>query len=148
MADRCVSTMLCSEADQQIFEKLGYRRDRAQALNNDGEEIRGAIVMIDEQAAGGHYDELTTLKGVVFVASNTACPGVFGDHLIAADGSKWAYAEALSESNYPAVRVNRDGSIFNEDLATARSYWQVHARALEALEKRTQQSSGSRSGRQ
>lgn len=141
MADRCRSTVLCSAADHHVFEKLGYRLDVAQALNSDGDEIPGAIGMVDDQAAEGHYAELTALKDVPFVVSNTARPGVFGDHLIASDGCEWAYAEALSESNYPAVRVNRDGSIFKDEVATARSYWRVYQNAIEFIRARARASS-------
>ncbi len=136
MADRCTSTALCVRRDQKIFEKLGYRLDAAQALNTDGDGIPGAVVMIDEQAAGGHYDELTALKDIPFVVSNAACPGAYGDHLIGSTGSEWIYAEALSESNYPAVRVKPDGGIVGEALATAGQYWQVYAKALKAFEER------------
>jgi hypothetical protein len=123
MTDRCTSTAICSKADQKTFETLGYQLDPSQALNIDGEEISNAIVMIDEQAAGGHYDALTDLKGIPFIVFNAACPGVFGDHLLVSEGGEWDYAEALFESNYPGVRVNRDGGILADDLATARSYW-------------------------
>jgi hypothetical protein len=141
MSDRCSSTALCSRSNQEVFEKLGYRLDAAQALNADGDEISGALVMVDEQAAEGHYDELTSLKGVPFVVSNTACPGAFDDHLIVSDGAEWVYTEALHESNYPAVRVDRDGEVGVEDLATAHSYWRVYSRALIAIEEGSQQSS-------
>lgn len=69
MADRCTSTAICSNVDRRSFETLGYRLDPAQALKLDGEEIPGAVVMIDEQAAGYHYDELTALSGIPFVVS-------------------------------------------------------------------------------
>lgn len=144
MADRCTSTAICSKADQKTFETLGYRLDPSQVLNIDGEEIPNAIVMIDEQAAGGHYDELTTLKGLPFVVSNSACLGVFGDHLMVSDGAEWVYTEALVESNYPAVRVNPGGEVLSTDLTAARSYWEVHARALKAFEERARGSLNAR----
>jgi hypothetical protein len=136
MADRCASTALVSRSDMEFFETLSYHLETAQALSAEGEEIAGAVVMIDEQAAGGHYDALTDLKGIPFVVLNAACPGVFGNHLLVSDGGEWDYAEALFESNYPAVRVNRDGGILADDLATARSYWRVYAQALKAIEER------------
>lgn len=147
MADRCTSTAICSKADQKTFETLGYRFDPSQVLNIDGEEISNAIIMIDEQAAGGHYDELTALKNVPFIVSNSARPGVFGDHLLTSDGTEWAYTEALAESNYPAVRVNPGGEVLSADLATARSYWQVYARAIKAFEKRARGSSNAHGGK-
>ncbi|HEX5481857.1 MAG TPA: hypothetical protein VFZ08_04450 [Terriglobia bacterium] len=144
MVDRCTSTAICSKADQNTFETLGYRLDPSQVLNIDGEEISNAIVMIDEQTAGGHYDELTALKNLPFIVSNSACPGVFGDHLLTSDGTEWAYTEALAESNYPAVRVNPGGEVLSTDLAAARSYWGVHARALKAFEERARGSLNAR----
>jgi len=47
-----------------VFEKIGYRLEESKALSADGEEIPGAVVMVDEQADYGHYDELTALKGI------------------------------------------------------------------------------------
>jgi len=136
MADRCFSTLICANADQNIFERLGYKADESQALVVDGEEIANVRVMIDEEAPGGNYDELTALKGVPFLVSNTGCRGAFGDHLVVSDGENWSYAESLHESNYPAVRVNPEGSVSNEDLENARKYWQVYAAVLEALKRR------------
>ena len=83
MADRCYSTLICANSDQNIFQEMGYKADESQAMTVNGEEIPGVRVMIDEEAAGGHYDELTALKGVPFLVSNTGCGGVFGDHLMA-----------------------------------------------------------------
>ncbi|MGH9374930.1 MAG: hypothetical protein ACRD1J_02045 [Terriglobia bacterium] len=131
---------MCARVDQKIFETLGYRLDGVQAVDLEGEEIPGAVVMIDDEAASGHYDELTALKDIPFVVSNAACPGAFGDHLIASEGDGWVYAEALSDSNYPAVRVNRDGGIFAEDLATAANYWRAYEGALKAFVERGQNS--------
>jgi hypothetical protein len=62
----------------------------------------------------------------------------------ASDGREWVYAEALFESHYPAVRVNREGAILADDLATARSYWRVYARALKAIEEGREQASAFR----
>ena len=93
-------------------------------------------VMIDEEAAGGHYDELTTLSEVPFLVSNGACLGAFGDHLMASDGRQWSYVDALNESNYPAVRVNRDGSVSGEDIQNACRYWRLYEAALDAFKKR------------
>ena len=136
MADRCFSTLICAKTDQSIFEKLGYKADESQALAVDGEEIAGVRVMIDEEAPGGNYDELTALKGAPFLVSNTSCRGAFGDHLVVSDGENWSYAESLHESNYPAVRVNPEGSVSNEDLENARKHWQVYAAVLEAFKRR------------
>ena len=136
MADRCFSTLICAKADQHIFEKMGYKADESQALTLDGEEIPDVQVMIDEEAAGGNYDELTALKGVPFLVSNTGRSGAFGDHLLVSDGESWSYAESLHESNYPAVRVNRDGGVSNEDLEKAQKYWQIYAAVLEAFKRR------------
>ena len=116
MADRCFSTLICAKADQNIFEKMGYKADESQALTVDGEEIPDVQVMVDEEAGGGNYDGLTALKDVPFLVSNTGCRGAFGDHLLVSDGDNWNYAESLHESNYPAVRVNRDGSVSDGDM--------------------------------
>ncbi len=136
MADRCFSTLICAKTDQDTFQEMGYKADESQALTVDGEELPGVQVMIDEEAAGGHYDELTALKGVPFLVSNTGCSGVFGDHLLASDGENWSYVESLHESNYPAVRVNPDGGIADEDMENGRRYWQVYTAALEAFKRR------------
>ena len=136
MADRCFSTLICAKTDQNTFQEMGYKADESQALTVDGEEIPDVQVMIDEEAAGGHYDELTALKGVPFLVSNTGCRGVFGDHLLASDGENWSYVESLHESNYPAVRVNRDGGISDEDMENAHRYWQVYTATLEAFKQR------------
>jgi len=136
VADRCFSTLICAKTDQNTFQEMGYKADESQALTVDGEEIPGVQVMIDEEAAGGHYDELTALKGVPFLVSNTGCRGVFGDHLLASDGENWSYVESLHESNYPAVRVNRDGGISNEDMENALKYWQIYTATLEAFKQR------------
>jgi hypothetical protein len=108
----------------------------AKPLRVDGEKIAGAILMVDEQAPGGHYDQLTRLKEVPFVVANGACPGDIEDHLLVSDGRDWRYVEALSESWYPAVRVSRAGKVFPNDSAEAHSYWRVYDRASEHLSKR------------
>jgi len=136
VADRCFSTLICAKADQNLFGKMGYKTDESQALTVDGDEMPDVQVMVDEEAAGGNYDELTALKGVPFLVSNTGCRGAFGDHLLVSDGENWSYAESLNESNYPAVRVNRDGGVSDEDLENAQKYWQVYAAALEAFKRR------------
>lgn len=136
MADRCFSTLICAKADREIFEEMGYKTDESQALTVDGDEIPHVQVMVDEEAPGGNYDELTALKDVPFLVSNTGCRGAFGDHLLVSDGENWSYAESLHESNYPAVRVNPEGSVSNEDLENARKYWQVYAAAVEAFKRR------------
>ena len=142
MADRCFSTLICAKTDQNTFQGMGYKADESQALTVDGAEIPDVEVMIDEEAAGGHYDELTALKGVPFLVSNTGCRGAFGDHLLASDGENWSYVESLHESNYPAVRVNRDGGISNEDIENALRYWQVYTATLEAFKQRAAQPGG------
>jgi len=126
MPSRCRSTLICGEADRAVFEPLGYRWESAEPLSVDGEKIAGAILMVDEEAPGGHYDELTPLKDVPFVVSNGACPGDIEDHLLASDGREWVYVEALSESWYPAVRVSLGGKVWPSDLAEARSYWRLY----------------------
>ncbi|HEV2416509.1 MAG TPA: hypothetical protein VGX94_01765 [Terriglobia bacterium] len=148
MSDRCSSTVLCSVGNQEVFQRLGYRRQEAEALTFEGNEIAGAVLMTDDEAVGGHYDDLTSMKGIPFVASNTACPGVWGDHLIASDGHECVYVETLAESNYPAVRVNPDGEVLPADLVTARSYWQVYNRALRVFEERARHSTSARGGKQ
>ena len=144
MADRCYSTLICAKTDQNTFQEMGYKADESQALTVDGEEIPDVHVMIDEEAAGGHYDQLTALKGVPFLVSNTGCRGAFGDHLLASDGENWSYVESLHESNYPAVRVNRDGGISDEDMDNSHRYWQIYAATLEAFKRRAAPPGGKR----
>jgi hypothetical protein len=43
--------------------------------------------MVDEQANYGHYDVLTALTGIPFLACGSACPGAYG-------GAEWRYSEA------------------------------------------------------
>jgi len=64
MADRCYSTVVCAQRDKDIFEKMGYRLEGSEAMSADGNEIPGAIVMVDEEANEGNYDELTALSGI------------------------------------------------------------------------------------
>lgn len=136
MPSSCCSTLICAEGDRAVFEALGYREQSAEPLSVDGEKIAGAILMVDEQASGGHYDELTHLKEVPFVVANAACPGAIEDHLLVSDGCDWVYVEALCESWYPAVRVSRGGNVWPSDLAEARSYWRVYDRAIEQVNER------------
>lgn len=135
MSDRCYSTLICAERDKGIFEKIGYRLEESQALSADGNEIAGAVVMVDEEADSGHYDELTALTGIPFFVCNGSCPGAYGDHLIVSDGTRWHYSEALHESNYPAVRVEDGGVIQEAELADAREYWTVYSAALAGIKK-------------
>ena len=142
MSDRCFSTLICAKSDADIFQQMGYRSDQSEALTVDGDEIPAVQVMTDEEAAGGHYSELTTLNGVPFLVSNAGCTGAFGDHLLASDGENCAYVESLHESNYPAVRVNPEGSISDEEVENARKYWRIYAAALEAFTQRAPSSGG------
>src|SRR5258708_4038055 len=113
-----------------FFEKIGYNLEKSQALTADGHEISGAVVMVDEEAINGHYDELTGLTDIPFLLCNGSCPGAYGDHLIVSDGKEWQYSEALHESNYPAVRVEFGGVIQRSEVADARKYWMVYSTAL------------------
>src|SRR5713226_10787055 len=88
MGDRCYSTVVCAERDIDIFEKMGYRVEESRALSADGNEIPGAVVMVDEQANYGNYDKLTALKGIPFLVCGSSCPGAYGDHLIVSDGKE------------------------------------------------------------
>lgn len=142
MPDYCISTLICAKRDQAIFEAMGYCLESAEPFLLDGEEIPDAIVMMHDHAPGGHYHELTKLKSAPFVASNTACRGVFGDHLLASDGSEWAYAEALCESWYPAVRVNHDGAIAPSDLTDVCAFWNVYNSALKQMKQRAEAAFG------
>jgi hypothetical protein len=135
MSDRCYSTLVCSKRDKNIFEKMGYRLEESQALSADGNEIPGAVVMVDEKANNGHYDELTALTGFPFLACNGSCPGAYGDHLIVSDGKEWHYSEALHESNYPAVRVELGGEIRSAEVDDARKYWMVYSTAVAAIRR-------------
>ena len=135
MSDRCYSTLVCAERDKDIFEKMGFRLEESQALTADGDEIPGAVVMVDEEANNGHYDELTALTDIPFLVSNDSCPGAFGDHLIVSDGKEWHYSEALHESSYPAVRVEFGGVIRSSEVDDARKYWTVYSTALAAIKR-------------
>lgn len=135
MGDGCYSTLVCAKQDKEIFEKMGYRLEELKALSAGGTEMPGAVVMVDEDADNGHYDELTALTGVPFLVCNGSCPGAFGDHLIVSDGNKWHYSEALHESSYPAVRVESDGVIQNSELDDSREYWIVYSAAVAAIKK-------------
>ncbi len=53
MSDRCYSTLVCAERDKDVFEKMSYRLEESKALSADGNEIQGAVVMVDEQANYG-----------------------------------------------------------------------------------------------
>jgi hypothetical protein len=135
MGDRCYSTLVCAERDKDVFEKMGYRLEESKALSADGSEIPGAIVMVDEQANYGHYDELTTLKGIPFLVCGSSCPGAYGDHLIVSDGKEWHHCEALHESNYPAVRVEFGGVIRGSEVDDARKYWMVYSTAVAKIKR-------------
>ena len=135
MGDRCYSTLVCASPDKDIFEKLGYRLEESQALSANGNEIPGAVVMVDEEANNGNYDELTALTGIPFLVCNGCCRGAYGDHLIVSDGKDWHYSEALHESNYPAVRVESDGVVRSSKAQDARKYWNVYSRAIGAMRR-------------
>jgi hypothetical protein len=135
MGERCCSTVVCAERDKDIFEKMGYRLEESKALSANGKEIPGAVVMVDEQANYGHYDELTALTGIPFLVCGGSCPGAYGDHLIASDGREWHYSEALHESNYPAVRVEFEGVIRDSEVEDARKYWNVYSMAVAAMKR-------------
>jgi len=135
MGDRCYSTLVCAERDKDVFEKMGYRLEESKALSADGTEILGAIVMVDDQANYGHYDELTALTGIPFLACGGSCPGAYGDHLIVSDGKEWHHSEALHESNYPAVRVEFGGVIRGSEVDDARRYWMVYSNAVDAIKR-------------
>lgn len=136
MSDRCYSTLVCSKRDQGTFEKMGYRLDDSTAMDAMGDEIAFAIVMVDDGAPGGHYDELTSLAGVPYIACNGSCPRVFGDHLLASDGKEWSYAEALHESSYPAVRVDPNGTVKWSEVNEASKYWSAYRGAIAVLKAR------------
>jgi hypothetical protein len=139
MSDRCYSTLVCAKQDKDIFEKMGYRLEESQALSEDGNEIPGAVVMVNEEANSGHYDELTALTGIPFLVCNGSCPGAYGDHLIVSDGKEWHYSEALHESNYPAVRVEFGGVIQSSEVDDARKYWMVYSTAVAAIKRTARQ---------
>jgi hypothetical protein len=144
MSDRCYSTLVCAERDKDIFEKMGFRLEESQALSADGDEIPGAVVMVDEEANNGNYDELTALTDIPFLVCNGSCPGAYGDHLIVSDGKEWHYSEAPHESNYPAVRVEFGGVIQSSEVDDARKYWTVYSAAVEALKRAALKTSKSR----
>jgi hypothetical protein len=135
MGDRCYSTLVCAGTDKDVFEKLGYRLDDSRPLSADGNEIPGAVVMVEEAANNGNYDELTVVTGIPFFVCNSCCPGAYGDHLIVSDGKDWHYSEALPESNYPAVRVEIGGLIRDSEVDEARKYWKVYDSALAAIKR-------------
>jgi hypothetical protein len=139
MSDRCYSTLICAERDKDIFEKMGFTLEESQALSVDGDEIPGAVVMVDEEANNGHYDELTALTDIPFLVCNGSCPGAYGDHLIVSDGKEWHYSEALHESNYPAVRVESGGVIQSSEVDDARKFWMLYSSAVAAIKRTTRQ---------
>ena len=139
MSDRCYSTLVCAKRDKDIFEKMGYKLKHLQALTADGDEIAGAVVMVDEEANNGHYDELTALTDIPFLLCNNSCSGAYGDHLIVSDGKEWHYSEALHESNYPAVRVEFGGVIRSAEVDDARKYWTVYSTAVAAIKRAARQ---------
>jgi len=114
---------------------MGYRLEESQALSVDGNKIPSAVVMVDEEADNGNYDELTALTDIPFLVCNGSCPGAYGDHLIASDGKEWHYSEALHESNYPAVRVEFGGVIRNAEVDDARKYWTLYLTAVAAIKR-------------
>ena len=122
-----------------IFRENGYKLEKSQALTADGDEISGAVVMVDEEANNGHYDELTGLTDIPFLLCNGSCPGAYGDHLIVSDGKEWQYSEALHESNYPAVRVESGGVIQTSEVDNARKYWMVYSTAGAAIKRAARQ---------
>jgi len=133
MGDRCYSTLVCAERDEDVFEKMGYTLTESQALSADGNEILHAIVMVAEEANNGNYGELTALTDIPFIVCNGSCPGAFGDHLIVSDGKKWHYSEALHESNCPAVRVEAGGIVQPAEVDDAREYWTLYSDAVAAI---------------
>ncbi|HEV2314765.1 MAG TPA: hypothetical protein VGR94_05630 [Candidatus Acidoferrales bacterium] len=144
MGNRCYSTLVCAERDKDVFEKMGYRADESKVLSADGNEVPSAVVMVDEEANNGHYDELNALTGVPFLLCNGSCPGAFGDHLIVSDGTKRQYSEALHESNYPAVRVEPGGVIRESEVNDARKYWAVYSAAVAAIKSAARRSPSAR----
>ncbi len=135
MSDRFYSTLVCAKRDKDIFEKMGYRVKESQALSEDGNEIPGAVVMVDEEASNGHFDELTALTDIPFLVCNGSRPGAYGDHLIVSNGKEWHYSEALHESNYPAVRVEFGGVIRSSEMNDASNYWRVYSAAVAAISR-------------
>ena len=135
MGDRCYSTVICADRDKDVFEKMGYTPQDSKPLAVDGTEIRGAVLMVDEQANYGNHDELTGLKGIPFWACSDPCPGAFGAGLIVSDGNECRCSEALYESNYPAVRVESDGRVRASEIDDATAYWIVYAAALAAIKR-------------
>jgi hypothetical protein len=135
MGDRCYATVVCAERDKDVFEKMGYTLEESKPRAVDGAEIPGAVVMVDEQANYGDHDELTALKDTPFWACSDPCPGAFGAELIVSDGNEWRCCEALHESNYPAVRVEPDGTVRASEIDDARAYWIVYAAALAGIKR-------------
>jgi hypothetical protein len=121
---------------------MGYRLEESKALSADGNEIPGAVVMVDDQANYGHYDELTALTGIPFLVCGSACPGAYGDHLIVSDGNEWHHSEALHESNYPAVRVEFGGVIHTSEIEDAKKYWVVYSAAVAAISQQASKVKG------
>ena len=50
-------------------------------------------------------------------------------------GGHWAEVDALEDSDYPAVRVNPDGSINPEHVAEATRYWTLCRTAYAAIHR-------------
>jgi hypothetical protein len=130
LGDRCYSTLVCAERDKAIFEQMGYRVEESKASTVDGNGISGAVVMVDEEANNGRYDDLAALTDVPFLVCNGSCPGAFGYHLVVSNGKERHYCEASHESNYPAVRVELGGVISDSEVEDARQYRTVHSPLL------------------
>ncbi len=109
MGDRCCSTLICAERDKDVFEKMGYRLEESQALPADGNEIPGAVVMVDEQANNANYDELTALTGIPFLVCNGSCPGAYGDHLLVFDGRDGTTPMLYMRATIPLFESNSEG---------------------------------------
>jgi hypothetical protein len=87
---------------------MGHRLEESQALSADGNEIPGAVVVVDEKANNGHYDKLTALTDFPFLGCNGSCP---------------------------AVRVELGGEIRSAEVDDARKYWMVYSTAVAAFSR-------------
>jgi len=91
-------SLQCQRKDVKFFEEMGFSEDR----EGDAE---GLVIMVDDQAAGAHYDDLTAEppKNTPFWGFHSSGIG-YGAELFAADDKEYAEVDCDEQGN-PMVRV-------------------------------------------
>lgn len=129
MSDRCYMRLQCRRKDANFFEELGFVED------GDG-DLESLVVMVDDQAAGGHYDDLECHppKGVPFWGFHGS--GIeYGAELFASDGEEYAAIDC-SEQGDPMARIGfyPQGPVVSEvDLREAQAYDRIMDRLVKML---------------